>query len=135
MELANVAVVVSPTHRKGFTMTDTNTPHIGGAGPEATFDADPALEAQTGATTATFDAAEGSAEPKRTATQQLKDEASKLGTQAADQARAFAGQGKDRATGALDEVARMFSSARAGARRPGPRHHPHRRLSQATGGD
>jgi ElaB/YqjD/DUF883 family membrane-anchored ribosome-binding protein len=51
------------------------------------------------------------AEAKTGATQQLKDEASKLGTQAADRAREFAGQGKERATTALDEVAKMFEGA------------------------
>jgi len=50
-------------------------------------------------------------EAKRSSTQQLKDEASKLGTQAADRAREFAGQGKERATGALDEAAKLFESA------------------------
>lgn len=50
-------------------------------------------------------------EPKRGAAQQLKDEASKLGTQAADRAREFAGQGKEKATGALDEVAKLFEGA------------------------
>jgi ElaB/YqjD/DUF883 family membrane-anchored ribosome-binding protein len=51
------------------------------------------------------------ADAKPGATQQLKDEASKLGTQAADRAREFAGQGKERATTALDEVAKMFEGA------------------------
>lgn len=114
MELANVAVVVSATNRKGFHMTDTNTP-AGGTSAEVTFDADPALEAQAGATTFEADGGTGGSagtdEPKRSATQQLKDEAAKFGNQAADRAREFAGQGKDRATGALDEVARMFTSA------------------------
>jgi len=58
-----------------------------------------------------FEAAGDSAKPKSGATQQLKDEASKLGTQAADRAREFAGQGKERATGALDEVAKLFEGA------------------------
>ena len=42
---------------------------------------------------------------------QIRESASKLGTEAADRARAFAGEGKDRATGALDEVAKMFEGA------------------------
>jgi ElaB/YqjD/DUF883 family membrane-anchored ribosome-binding protein len=58
-----------------------------------------------------FEASGDSAKPKSGATQQLKDEASKLGTQAADRAREFAGQGKERATGALDEVAKLFEGA------------------------
>lgn len=111
MELANAGVVVSTTNQKGFGMTDTNTPNNGTRGADVTFDADPALETAAGATTVNFEADEGVAEPKRSATQQLKDEAAKLGTQAADRAREYADQGKDRATSALDEVARMFSSA------------------------
>jgi ElaB/YqjD/DUF883 family membrane-anchored ribosome-binding protein len=117
MELANVAVVVSATNRKGFDMADTNTSNQGGAAaPEVTFDADPTLEAQTGGAEVAFEAADagsasGESEAKRSATQQLKDEAAKLGTQAADRAREYAGQGKERATSALDEVAKMFTSA------------------------
>ena len=79
-------------------------------GEQVDFQADPKLEATAGG-------AEPSAinfaadEPKRGATQQLKDEASKLGTQAAERAREFAGQGKEKATGALDEVAKLFEGA------------------------
>jgi ElaB/YqjD/DUF883 family membrane-anchored ribosome-binding protein len=57
-----------------------------------------------------FEAADEAA-TKPGAAQQLKDEASKLGTQAADRARAFAGENKERATNALDEVAKMFEGA------------------------
>jgi ElaB/YqjD/DUF883 family membrane-anchored ribosome-binding protein len=83
------------------------------ASEQVRFDAD----AQLGAGGAgsgpaiTFEAEEGLGEPKRSTTQTLKDEAGKLGNQAAEQARAFAGQGKDRATGALDDVANMFRNA------------------------
>ncbi len=48
---------------------------------------------------------------KRSAADTIREEAGKLGTQAAERARAFAGEGKDRATGALDEVAKMMASA------------------------
>lgn len=41
----------------------------------------------------------------------IKDEAGKLGGQAADKARGFAAEGKDRASGALDEFAKMMSDA------------------------
>ncbi len=58
----------------------------------------------------TFEAA-GDTQATPGATQKLKDEASKLGTQAADRARAFAGENKERATNALDEVAKMFEGA------------------------
>jgi ElaB/YqjD/DUF883 family membrane-anchored ribosome-binding protein len=50
-------------------------------------------------------------ETARSATEKLREEAGKLGNQAADRARAFAGEGKDRATGALDDVAKMMESA------------------------
>lgn len=45
------------------------------------------------------------------ATNKLREEASKLGSQAAERARALAGEGKEKATGALDEVASMMKSA------------------------
>ncbi|MDP5278569.1 hypothetical protein Q9Q95_06510 [Sphingomonas sp. DG1-23] len=83
-------------------------------GEEVSFEADPKLEANAsnaGPAAINFEAADDLAEPKRSSTQQLKDEASKLGTQAADRAREFAGQGKERATTALDEVAKMFEGA------------------------
>lgn len=76
--------------------------------------ADPKLEATAsgaGPSAISFEAADDLAEPKRGAAQQLKDEASKLGTQAADRAREFASQGKEKATGALDEVAKLFEGA------------------------
>lgn len=48
---------------------------------------------------------------KRSFQDTLKDEAGKLGTQAADKARGFAEEGKDRASGALDDFAKMMSDA------------------------
>jgi len=71
------------------------------SGEAATGEASPAI---------TFEAADD-AQATSGATQKLKDEASKLGTQAADRARAFAGENKERATNALDEVAKMFEGA------------------------
>jgi ElaB/YqjD/DUF883 family membrane-anchored ribosome-binding protein len=50
-------------------------------------------------------------QPRRSASDTIREEAGKLGTQAADRARAFAGEGKDRASTALDEVAKMMQSA------------------------
>ena len=47
----------------------------------------------------------------RNAGRTLRGEASRLGSQAADRARGFAGENKDRATGALDELSRMMQSA------------------------
>ncbi|AQR73210.1 hypothetical protein [Sphingomonas sp. LM7] len=58
-----------------------------------------------------FETPDDTGPAKPGATQQLKDEASKLGSQAADRAREYAGQGKERATTALDEVAKMFEGA------------------------
>lgn len=48
---------------------------------------------------------------KRSLQDTLKDEAGKLGSQAADKARGFAEEGKERATGALDDFARMMHDA------------------------
>lgn len=105
---------------------ENNTPQSGGSTAGAVnFNADPKLEADTGTTGAAeigFEPAEDFADAGETtsgttgstvetAKQQIKDGAGKLGTQAAEQARAFAGQGKDRATTALDDVARMFQNA------------------------
>ncbi|WP_137861043.1 MULTISPECIES: hypothetical protein [unclassified Sphingomonas] len=45
------------------------------------------------------------------ATGKLREEASKLGSQAAERARTLASEGKEKATGALDEVASMMKSA------------------------
>jgi ElaB/YqjD/DUF883 family membrane-anchored ribosome-binding protein len=44
-------------------------------------------------------------------TERLREEAGKLGTQAAEKARAYAGEGKDKATTALDGVAEMMRNA------------------------
>ena len=53
----------------------------------------------------------GTASAKPSAAEQIREQAGKFGNEAADRARAFAGEGKDRATGALDEVAKMFEGA------------------------
>jgi hypothetical protein len=93
-------------------MADENNNSTGGE--QVSFEADPKLEAtasNAGPAAINFEAADDLAEPKRNSAQQLKEEASKLGTQAADRAREFAGQGKERATTALDEVAKMFEGA------------------------
>ncbi|WP_448657493.1 hypothetical protein ACPVPU_08475 [Sphingomonas sp. CJ99] len=45
------------------------------------------------------------------ATDALKEQAGKLGSQAADKARSFAAEGKDKASGALNEFARMIDDA------------------------
>ncbi|MET0310400.1 MAG: hypothetical protein ABW023_16970 [Sphingomonas sp.] len=56
-------------------------------------------------------AAAESGAAKRSAADTLRDEASKFTGQAADRARAFAGEGKEKATNALDEVAKMMKNA------------------------
>src|SRR3954471_21460119 len=82
---------------RGFGMADINTPDTNDTGPEVTFDADPALEAATGASgtvDADFEADEGMTAHKGSTTQQIKEEAAKYASQTADRAREFAGQGK-----------------------------------------
>lgn len=64
---------------------------------------------ETPASATTGSASDGNA-PRSTA-DTIREKASELGAEAADRARAFAGEGKERATGALDEVAKMFESA------------------------
>ncbi|WP_240699986.1 hypothetical protein [Sphingomonas gei] len=94
-------------------MADENNNSTGGnsTGGEPTDAKLEATASNAGPAAINFDATDDQAEPKRSSTQQLKDEASKLGGQAADRAREFAGQGKERATTALDEVAKMFEGA------------------------
>lgn len=90
---------------------DKNSANIGET---VTFDADPKLEADAGGVGAAdinFDADEGIGEAKRGTAQKLRDEAGKLGSQAADRARAFAGENKEKASGALDDVAQMMRNA------------------------
>lgn len=48
---------------------------------------------------------------RRSTADAIRDEAGKIGSQAADKARAFAGEGKDKATSALDEVAKLMHGA------------------------
>lgn len=50
-------------------------------------------------------------ETKRSAADTIREKASEIGSEAAERARAFAAEGKDKATGALDEVAKMMQSA------------------------
>lgn len=57
------------------------------------------------------DTADTGEEKRRGAKQLVKDEAGKLTSQAGDRLRAFADDGKSRATGALDELARTIEDA------------------------
>ena len=59
----------------------------------------------------TIDTTAETVETKRSAADTIREKASEIGSEAADRARAFAAEGKDRATGALDEVAKMMQSA------------------------
>jgi ElaB/YqjD/DUF883 family membrane-anchored ribosome-binding protein len=75
---------------------------------------EPAVPLKTEVGSVEFDAAPANGttdEVKRTTGETIKDEASKLGAQAADKARAFAGDGKTRATGAINEFAKMMEDA------------------------
>jgi ElaB/YqjD/DUF883 family membrane-anchored ribosome-binding protein len=50
-------------------------------------------------------------EARRSATDTIREEAGKFGSQAADRAKMLAGEGKDRASDALDHVAKMMHGA------------------------
>lgn len=67
---------------------------------------------ETAGTTDTGGSTTGTTADKAKGTAQtLKDEANKLGRQATDKARGLAGEGKLRATGALDEFSKMMEDA------------------------
>lgn len=68
---------------------------------------------ETTGETLVMDAAEAATEKKRTAADTIREEAGKLGSKAADKARDFAADNKDKATGALDEVAKLMHNAAA----------------------
>ncbi|SOB87564.1 hypothetical protein SAMN06297144_2696 [Sphingomonas guangdongensis] len=80
------------------------------AGVAATFEPGDALVADAGATGAGTTESADAAKPATTR-QLVKDEASKLGGQATDRLRAFADDGKSRATGALGELAKAIEDA------------------------
>lgn len=85
--------------------------------PDTQFEPAVPLKAEAGEVT--FAPAPGTADPlsdtggeaKKTAAETIRAEAGKLGTQAADKARAFAGDGKTKATGAINDFARMMEDA------------------------
>jgi ElaB/YqjD/DUF883 family membrane-anchored ribosome-binding protein len=89
-------------------MTDKKTP---GA---VTFEPAAPLEA-TGEVS--FDpagtATSAGAGAKKPAAEAIREEAAKLGSQAADRARSFAGEGKARASGAIGEFSKMMEDAAA----------------------
>lgn len=89
-------------------MADTNN---AGSPGEPTFE--PAMPLTAEAGEVTFEPATDPTETDtpRTAKETIKTEAGKLGSQAADKARAFAGDGKAKASGALNDFARMMEDA------------------------
>ncbi len=101
-------------------MADENTPGTTDSG--VPFNTDPNHESRTdplgGAAGIAIEPAAApagaestGADAKPSTTERLREEAGKLGSQAADRARSYADQGKERATSALDEVAKMMASA------------------------
>jgi ElaB/YqjD/DUF883 family membrane-anchored ribosome-binding protein len=92
-------------------MADNQT---GAGDAEVTFQPEPKLTNEAASTSGeadvAFEADSGLGE-KKTASQTIKDEANRLGGQAADRARALADEGKTRATTALDEFSRMMTDA------------------------
>ncbi len=58
-----------------------------------------------------LDAGDAGTEAKKSAADTIREEAGKLGSQAAERARSLAGEGKDKASGALDEVAKLLHGA------------------------
>ncbi len=89
-------------------MTDKKTPD------DVTFEPAASLKA-TGEVS--FDSAgvgaEGSTGTKKPAVEAMREEAAKLGSQAADRARSFAGEGKAKASGAIGEFSKMMEDAAA----------------------
>jgi ElaB/YqjD/DUF883 family membrane-anchored ribosome-binding protein len=88
-----------------FSMVDETTP------PTPADTTDTLTEDAAGPGTDTDTDTETGPETKRSATETIREQAGKLGSQAAERARAFADEGKERATGALDEVAKLFEGA------------------------
>jgi len=79
-------------------------------GRDVEFQADPSVQARIDAADRAASAA-NDAEPKRSTGQSIRDEAGKISGQAGDRLKTFAGDGKARATDALDEFAKMLDKA------------------------
>ncbi|WP_315760197.1 hypothetical protein [Sphingomonas sp. Y38-1Y] len=92
-------------------MADQNNPANTGA--DATFEPAVPLKAEAG--DVSFEPADtitdAATDTPRTTKETIKNEAGKLGAQAADKARSFAGDGKTKASGAINEFARMMEDA------------------------
>lgn len=95
-------------------MADETNPGIGNA---TTPSFEPAVPLKAEAGDVSFAPAGdlGTADPgtPRSTTETIKAEAGKLGSQAADKARGFAGDGKVKATGAINDFAKMMEDAAA----------------------
>ncbi|HTG38298.1 hypothetical protein [Sphingomonas sp.] len=90
-------------------MTDQNHPGTTPPpAPQTSFEPAAPLASDAGAVN--FEPA-ASADASRSTKDTIKAEAGKLGTQAAEKARSFAGDGKSKATGAINEFARMVEDA------------------------
>lgn len=89
---------------------DTKSGGTANQGREVAFEADPSVQARIDAADhgAANDAAPGG---KRSAGQTIRDEAGKIGGQAGEKLKAFAGDGKDKATDALSELAKLLDQA------------------------
>lgn len=100
--------------RKGNTMADTQHDHTPPPADTEFEAADPladtGVEFEADDTVAADDTVETS-KPVNAAAQLLKDGAARLGKEATDRARGYVDDGKARAGGALDELARMMTEA------------------------
>lgn len=101
---ADVTFSPDPAFDRSSAMADAGNSSATGAGKAA------GAGQTSGKTQSGGDASQDSEEKQSTFTM-LKSEAGKLGQDASTQARGLADQGKERATGALDEVAQMLEDA------------------------
>jgi ElaB/YqjD/DUF883 family membrane-anchored ribosome-binding protein len=93
-------------------MADQNTPNTTGSA-DAAVTFEPAAPIETGAAEqgVMFNADSEMTDGKKSPVQTLKDGASKVGAQATDKIRAYAGDGKERAAGGLDEFSNLMRDA------------------------
>jgi ElaB/YqjD/DUF883 family membrane-anchored ribosome-binding protein len=94
-----------------FTPDAAVTPKSGGS--DVAFEADPAVQKRIddADTSTASGGSDNSGIPVQSARQLVKDGAANLKGQAGDRLHAFASDGKDRATSALDELAKMLEDA------------------------
>ena len=94
-------------------MQDTTNPEAtaGTKAPAIAFEPAPTVETGAASEGVEFEADAGLNADRQSASRRLKEEASRLGQQAAERARGFADQGKERATSALGEFSSMLRDA------------------------